>query len=87
MLPGVQTNVREYTFTLPRELPHWELESRWTPESSEGDCRGQKSMVWGVLYIIGKPLERKCPKWAHITHLESETQVMAKRKAGIKLAI
>jgi hypothetical protein len=30
--------------TLPRELPLWELESRWTLESSERNCRGQNSM-------------------------------------------
>jgi len=39
-------------------------------------------MDWGILYIIGKILEHKCLNWAHMTHLESETQVMAKRKAG-----
>jgi hypothetical protein len=27
-------------------------------------------MVWRILYIIGKPLERRCPKWACITHLD-----------------
>jgi hypothetical protein len=26
MLPGVQESVREWTLTLPRELPPWELE-------------------------------------------------------------
>jgi hypothetical protein len=25
----------------PKELPLWELESRWTPEFSEGNCMGQ----------------------------------------------
>jgi hypothetical protein len=34
MLLGVQKSVKEWTFTLPNELPFWELESRWTPESS-----------------------------------------------------
>ncbi len=69
MLLGVQENVREQTLTLPRELPHWELESRWTPEFSKGNCRGQNSMAQKVLYIIGKLLQRRCPKWACITHL------------------
>jgi UDP-N-acetylglucosamine pyrophosphorylase len=31
---------------------------------------------------MGKLLERRCLKWACMTHLETETQVMAKRKAG-----
>jgi len=45
------------------------MESRWTPEISESDCRGQNAMACGVLYIIGKLLERRCLKWAHMAHL------------------
>ncbi len=56
MLPGVQNNVREWTLTIPSELPFWELESWWTFESSKSDCRGQNSLDWRVLYIIGKIL-------------------------------
>jgi len=41
MLLGMQKSVKERTFTLPSELPCWELESRRTSESSEGDCKGQ----------------------------------------------
>jgi len=62
--------VREWTLTLPRELPLWELESRWTAESSKSDCKGQNSMDWGVPHIIGKLLELRCLKWAHMTHLD-----------------
>jgi len=43
-------------------------------------------MACGVLYIIGKLLKRRCLKWACIAHLESETQVMAKRRAGNQTA-
>jgi len=39
-------------------------------------------MACDVLSIIGKLLDRKCLKWACIAHLEFETQVMAKRRAG-----
>jgi hypothetical protein len=46
------------------------MESRWTPKTSESDCRGQTSMYCGVLYIIGKLLKRKCLKWAHFAHLD-----------------
>jgi hypothetical protein len=46
------------------------MESQWTPETSESDFRGQNSMAYGVLYIIEKLLERKCLKWARITHLD-----------------
>jgi hypothetical protein len=71
ILSGVQKSVREWTFTLPSELPFWELESQWTPESSKGDCKGQNSFDWKFPYIIGKFLECRCPKWAHMTHLET----------------
>jgi len=60
--------MREWTLTLPRQLPLWEMESWWTPETSESDYRGQNSMAGGVLYIIGNLLELRCLKWAHIAH-------------------
>jgi len=65
MLSCVQESGREWTFTLPNELPLWELESQWTLKSSKGDFRGQNSLDWDVPYIIEKLLERKCLKWAH----------------------
>jgi len=43
-------------------------------------------MACGVFYIIGKLLERRCLKWAHIANLEFETQVMAKRRAKSQTA-
>jgi hypothetical protein len=62
-------SVREWTLTLPRQLPLWEMESRWTPETSKSELRGQNSMACGLIYIIGKLLERRCLKWARIAHL------------------
>jgi hypothetical protein len=46
------------------------MESRWTLETLEKNCRGQNQMACGILYIIGKLLERKCLKWARIVHLD-----------------
>jgi len=46
------------------------MKSQWTPEISKSNFKGQNSMVCGVLYIIGKLLERRCLKWDHITHLD-----------------
>jgi hypothetical protein len=46
------------------------MEFRWTPKTSENDCRGQNPMACGILYIIGNLLERRCLKWAHIAHLD-----------------
>jgi hypothetical protein len=58
---------REYK----RELPLWELESRWTfAEFLESNRRGQNSLDWGVPYIIGKILELRCLKWTRMTHLD-----------------
>jgi len=53
----------------PKGVPLWELESRGTSEYSEGNCRGQNSMGWRVLYIIGNLLELRYLKWACIAHL------------------
>jgi len=54
----------------PKGVPLWELESRWTPEVLEGNCRGQNSMDWKVLYINGKILQCRYLKWACIAHLD-----------------
>jgi hypothetical protein len=51
-------------------VPLWELESRWTPEFSKGDCRGQNSMAWKKNYIIENLLKSKYLKWACIAHLD-----------------
>jgi hypothetical protein len=54
----------------PKWTPCWELESQWTPKSSERNCRGQNPWAWRVLYINWKLLKRRCLKWARITHLD-----------------
>jgi hypothetical protein len=65
---GVQKSVRERTF--PSELPCWELESRWIPECSESDYKGQNPMERGILHTIEKLLKCKCLKRARMTHLD-----------------
>jgi hypothetical protein len=42
------------------------LESSETPKSSEFDCKGQNTSHWGVLYVIGKVLKCRCPKWPYV---------------------
>ncbi len=66
----MKESVREWTLTLLKELPLWELESRWTPECLKNNCKHQNPMVRKVIYAIGKLLKHRCPKWAHITHLD-----------------
>jgi len=46
------------------------MESSGTPENLEDDLRGQISLPWCVLYINGKLLKRRCPKWPCIAHLD-----------------
>jgi hypothetical protein len=50
------------------EMGTWE--STGIPKTSEFDCRGQNASHYGVIYIIGKLLKRRCRKWAHMSHLD-----------------
>jgi hypothetical protein len=43
---------------------------KWTPESSERNCKGQNSFPCRVLYIIRNILKHTCLKWACIAHLD-----------------
>jgi hypothetical protein len=45
-------------------------ESFGTLESSDFDYKGQNTLHWRILYIIGKLLKSICPKWARMTHLD-----------------
>jgi hypothetical protein len=71
---------KNWTSTLPSELPPWELESQWTFESLESNCRGQNPLDWRVLYIIEKLLQRKCLKWACMTHLDTSNTSYDQKK-------
>jgi len=46
------------------------MESFGTPENSEDDLRGQIFLPWCVLYMNGKVLKSRCPKWSRIGHLD-----------------
>jgi hypothetical protein len=77
MLLGVPKSVREWTLTLPSELPCWEL---WTPKPLEHDCKGQNPSFQGVLYIIKKILKRRCLKWDRIIHFDIWNTSYGKKK-------
>jgi len=62
------------------------MESSGTPKNSEDDLKGQISLPWCILYINGKLLKRRCPKWPRIAHLDIVAQVMGKRRAGSQTA-
>jgi len=55
-------------------------ESSKTLETSEFDCRGQNTLHWGVLYIIGKLSKCKCRKWACMSHLDIFNTSYGKKK-------
>jgi hypothetical protein len=57
-----------------------DLESSGTPENSEDDLRGQISSPCCVLYINGKLLKRRCPKWPRIAHLDIWSSSYGKKK-------
>ncbi len=72
--------MREWTLTLPRELPLWEFKSRWTLKFSKSNCKGQNPLDYVVPYIIGKLLERGCLKWASMTHLDISNTSYGQKK-------
>jgi len=47
-----------------------DLESFETPKDLEFDCKGQNTSHYGVLYINGKVLKCRCPKWPYMSHLD-----------------
>jgi hypothetical protein len=46
------------------------LESSRTPKNSELELKGQKTLHWGVLGVIGKVLKCRCLNWPRIGHLD-----------------
>ncbi len=50
------------------EMGTWE--STGIPKTSEFNRRGQKTLHWDVLYIIGKLSKCRCRKWACMNHLD-----------------
>ncbi len=47
-----------------------DLESSGTPKNLELNFRSQNTLHWGVLYINGKVLKCRCPKWPRMNHLD-----------------
>jgi hypothetical protein len=80
MLLGMQKSVKEWTLTLRKELPFWELESQWTFEYSKNNYRGQNLMDWRIPYIIEKLLEHRCLKWVRLTHSDTSNASYGQKK-------
>jgi hypothetical protein len=54
--------------------------SSGTLKISEFDYRGQNTLPWGVLHVIGKLLKFRCRKWPHISHLDICSTSYGKKK-------
>jgi hypothetical protein len=80
ILLGVWESLREWTPTLPSELPLWELEFPWTFESSKNDCKDQNPLDWEDFYIIKKILKLRCLEWARMTHLDTSNTSYGQKK-------
>jgi hypothetical protein len=80
MLSEVWENVKEWTPTLPSELPFWELKSWWTPKFSKNNCRDQNQLDWRVPYITRKLLELTYLKWARMSHLSTSNTSYGQKK-------
>jgi len=50
------------------EMGSWE--SSETLKTLEFNCKGQNTLHWGVLYIVGKLSKCRCRKWPHMSHLD-----------------
>ncbi len=62
-------------------------ESSGTPKTLEFNGRGQNTLHWGILYIIGKLLKCRCRKRPCMTHLDIYSTSYGKKRLGIKLTI
>ncbi len=52
------------------------------PKTLKINCRGQNTLHWGVLYIIGNISKCRCRKWACMAIWTFAAQVMTKRRVG-----
>jgi len=85
--PGVKENVREWTFTFPKEVPLWKFESRWTLECSKSDCKNQNPMAWRVIYTIGMLLKHRSKMGLHDPFGYLKHKLWPKEGRGVKLAV
>jgi len=56
------------------------LESSRTPEILELDFRGQNTLLWGALYIVGKILKCRCRKWPRMSHSDIYSTSYGRKK-------
>ncbi len=55
-------------------------ESSGTPKISEFDCRGQNTLPWDVLHVIGKLLKCRYRKWPCMSHFDICNTSYGKKK-------
>jgi len=67
------------------EMGTWE--SSETPKTLEFNYRGQNTLHWGVLYIIGKLSKCRCRKWLHEPFGHLWHKLWQKERSGVKLTV
>jgi hypothetical protein len=67
--PRVWESVRMNIHT-PKWIPILGVGVPVDSKTLKSDCKVQNPSPWGVLHIIGKLLNCRCPKWARMTHLD-----------------
>jgi hypothetical protein len=87
-VPGSAKSVREWTFTLPSELPCWELESQMDSQIFKAWLQGSKLIVlkislyhWKVIEAYMSKMGLHCP-FGHLKH-----KLWSKERPGVKLTI
>jgi hypothetical protein len=85
ILPGVLESVREWTLTFPRQLPLWEMDSRWTPKTSESDCKVKPQGLVTFFISLESSWSIDIQNGLAFLIWTSETQVMAKRRPGSRI--
>ncbi len=60
------------------EMGTWK--SSETPKILGLDCRGQNTLPWNVLHIIGKLSKCRCRKWLHMIHLDISSTSYGQKK-------
>jgi hypothetical protein len=56
------------------------LESYGIPKNLELQFKGQNTSYSSVLYVIGKVLKCRCPKWLHMSHLDICSPTYGRKK-------
>jgi len=72
---------------IPKWAPTLGMESRWSLESLESNCKGQNPLSWKVFYIIGNLLECRCLNGSYDPFGHFKHKLWPKEEPRVKLPI